>query len=363
MQVLENTLLKLKANQGGRRPVRVFLDSADYSILSDKKRSTPQLDKLREQLIGWAESGAVEFWYSGTILSEMAPVDSWYADASVARADLLIRLCKTQALISFDQILLRELQNLRAGIIETDSRSVYSYTGDWFPENTVDILPVSWLEGIRELDVAARQQGHNRETRRKLKKQLFKSGRPTNVMSGMLAKQQFDLGEFLQKYPMRDQGARVLQDYVLGKASCSQAQEAFLASLRDPSWMIRWFYNPSNELSSFAHWVRASSNSIVEMIEQVSRGVLDFKGKIEQLRKTGLELGVSPPFQTIDRAWWLKQQDQLVIRLAKQLASRLFEISLEGHTSSHVDRLAPGFSTCIRVLPFLNMGVGRPICT
>ncbi|MBU3592914.1 hypothetical protein ICN42_02215 [Polynucleobacter sp. 71A-WALBACH] len=280
----------------------------------------------------------------------MAPLESRYAGASVARADLLVRLCKRQALISFDQILLRELQILRAGILETDLRSVYSYTGDWFPENAVDILPVSWLEGIREFDVGARQQGHNRETRRKLKKQFFKNGRPTNVMSGMLEKRQFDLDEFLQKYPMRENDALVLAGYVAGRATCAQAQEAFLASLRDPSWMIRWYYNHSNKLSSFTDWVRGSSSSIVEMIEQVSEDALILKGDAEKLRETGSELGISPLFPAIDKLWWLKQQDQLVAHLAKQLASRLFEISLEDRTSSDVDRLAPGFSTCIRVL-------------
>jgi hypothetical protein len=340
----------LTSNDEGRHPVRVFLDSADYSTLSDEQRCTPQLDELRKELIQWADSGDVEFWYSGTLLSEMAPLERRYADASVARTDLLVSLCKTQALISFDRILQKELQELGARTLETGSRAVYSYTGDWFPELTDVISPVSWLESIRELDVTAKQHGLNREARRKLQKQLFKNGRPTTAMREVLAKKEVALTEILQMYPMREQDALVLGNYVAGKASAAQAEEAFLASLRDPSWMIRWFHNHADKLSPFTDWVRGSSDGMLQMIQQVGGDVTTLKVKAEKLRETGTALGIPPPVPAVDLAWWLSQQDKLVVALAKQLATRLYDISLEGHTPADVDRLAPSLATCIRVL-------------
>ncbi|HBK43046.1 MULTISPECIES: hypothetical protein [unclassified Polynucleobacter] len=349
-QDLTNALPSLKFDDEERRPIRVFLDSADYSILSDEKCCTPQLDELRERLIRWADSGAVEFWYSGTLLSEMAPLENQGIDASVRRSELLVRLCKTQALISFDRILQMELQNLSLRVPETASLVVYSYSGDWFPEMTGVISPASWLEGIRELDVAAKQHGLNRETRRKLKKQFFKNGQPTNAMNEILAKQEIALAEILQQYPMREQDALVLGKYVTGKATRAQAQEAFLASLRDPSWMIRWFYNHSDKLSPFTDWVRGSSDSMLEVIQQTSKNISILKGEVEKLRESGSELNISPLFPAIDTLWWLNQQDELVVALAKRLASQPSNISLQGHTSADVDRLAPGFATCIRVL-------------
>lgn len=333
-----------------RHTVRVFLDSADYSTLSNEKLRTPQLDQLREKLIQWADSGDVEFWFSGTILSEMAPLESRYADASVARTDLLVRLCKTQALISPDRILHRELHNLRAGTLETSSQAIYSYSGDWFPEITDVISPVSWLESIRDFDATAKQHGLNREARRKLQRQFFRNGRPTNTMCEVLAKQEIALAEILHMYPMREQDALVLRNYVAGKASGAQAEEAFLASLRDPSWMIRWFYNHADKLSPFTGWVRGSSDGILQMIQQVSGEVTTFKAQAEKLSETGIALGMSSQFPVVDTTWWLSQQDILVVALAKQLATRLYEISLEGHTSADVDRLAPSLATCIRVL-------------
>lgn len=339
------------SNEKGRRAVRVFLDSADYSTLSDEKRCTPQLNELREKLIKWADSGDVEFWYSGTLLSEMAPLDSQYADASVARTDLLVRLCKTQAFISFDRILQQELQSLGGGTPEESaSLAVYSYSGDWFPEFNEVISPVSWLEGIRELDITAKQYGLNREARRKLQKQLFKNGRPTKTMRGLLVEQEVALAEILQQYPMREQDALVLGNYVAGTATAAQADEAFLASLRDPSWMIRWFHNHADKLSPFTDWVRSSSDSMLQMIQQVSGDVTTLQTKSEELRAAGIALGIAPPVPAVDAAWWLGQQDKLVVGLAKQLAARLCQISLEGHTPADVDRLAPSLATCIRVL-------------
>jgi hypothetical protein len=338
------------SNSEGRLPVRVFLDSADYSTLSDEKRCTPQLGELRKQLIQWADSGDVEFWYSGTLLSEMAPLESRYANASVARTDLLVRLCKAQALISFDRILQIELQILGTGRLETDSPTVYSYSGDWFPVFTDSISPVSWLEGIRELDVNAKQRGLNREARRKLLKQLFKNGRPTNAMRELLAKKESALADILQQYPMREQDALVLVNYVAGKATAAQAEDAFLASLRDPSWMVRWFHNHADKLSPFTDWVRGSSDSMLQTIQRVSGGVTVLKAKAEQLRATGAVLGIPPPFPAVDAAWWLSQQDKLVVNVAKQLAARMCGILLEGHTPADVDKLAPSLATCIRVL-------------
>lgn len=334
----------------GQRPIRVFLDSADYSTLSDEKRCTPQLAELREKLIQWVDSGDVEFWYSGTLLSEMAPLESRFADASVARTDLLVRLCKTQALISFDRILQKELQNLGERAAEIDSPAVHSYCGEWYPEITDVISPVSWLESIREIDVSAKQYGLNREARRKLQKQLFKNGQPTKAMRELLAKQEIALAEILQRYPMREQDALVLGKYVAGKATAAQAEEAFLASLRDPSWMIRWFYNHADKLSPFTDWVRGSSEGMLQMIQQVSGDINTLKAKATELRITGAALRIPPSVPAVDTAWWLGQQDNLVVGLAKQLATRLYDTPLEGHTPADVDKFAPGLATCVRVL-------------
>lgn len=339
----------LAAIEGSRRPVRVFLDSADYSTLSDEKRCTPPLVELREKLIQWADSGDVEFWYSGTLLSEMAPLESRYADASVARTDLLVRLCKTQALISFDRILQQELHNLGART-EIGSSAVFSYCGEWYPEITDVISPVSWLESVREIDVTAKQHGLNREARRKLKRQLFKNEQPTKAMRELLAKQEIALAEILQKYPMREQDALVLGRYVAGKATAAQAEEAFLASLRDPSWMVRWFHNHADMLSPFTDWVRGSSEGMLQMIQQVSGDINSLKAKSDELRITGAALGIPPPVPVVDTAWWLGQQDNLVVGLANQLATRMYDIPLDGHTPADVDRFAPSLATCVRVL-------------
>lgn len=123
------------------RPVRVYLDSSDYSVLSDPAQSGSGFAELREQLQAWSDSGKVEFWYSGTHISEMAPLSWRYAGAAVARSECLSRLCKRQALIAFDRLWRHECNRLAGN--EFDDREIYSYEGEWFPEMDGFVSPVS----------------------------------------------------------------------------------------------------------------------------------------------------------------------------------------------------------------------------
>lgn len=334
----------------GRRPVRVFLDSADYSVLSDPKRCTGGLFDLKDRLTQWADSGDVEFWYSGTILSEMAPLEAQYADASVSRTEMLVRLCKRQAVISFERLLNVELSRLQEKSAECYVSEIHSYDGNWFPELTDVVSPITWLEGIRQLDASAKEHGLNREARRRLRRRLFKEGQPTEAMRSFLDSQQGTLNEIFELYPMREQDAAVLAKYVAGRATAQEAENAFLESLRDPRWMLRWFHNHHDGLTPFSEWVRGPSKAVVEAIQKAGHDAATLKAKCEQLRAFSTELGIQSEAPRINAAAWLLQQEEVLTRVAQALIARMHGNSTDTFTAEAIDRLAPGLATCVRVL-------------
>lgn len=52
----------------------------------------------------------------------------------------------------------------------------------------------------------------------------------------------------------------------------------------------------------------------------------------------------------MDAAWWLSQQNEVVVNLLQRIGARLYGVVLNEPISANVDKLAPSLVTCIRVL-------------
>lgn len=345
------------------RPVRVYLDSADYSVLSGPKQKDSSYLELREKLQVWSDSGEVEFWYSGAHISEMAPLECRYTDAAVARSECLSSLCKRQALISYDRLWRYECERL--SVNNFDNAYVYSYSGEWFPEMTGIVSPVSWIDGIKELDSSIKEHGLNRASRRAARKKLIKHERPRKELLSVLSGNKLDLSELLDKYPMREQDARVLELYMLGETSAANAERAFLESLRDPKWMMQWFYTHGDKLTHLGEWVRTPAKIITSTFIQVADQVNVLMQRREGLMRQREELltrakdsdevatilETLPPLLQMDSAFWNSQQDAMVVRVADAIVNKnKAGSSFSDDTSvNDVDVGMPGLATAIRV--------------
>lgn len=331
-------------------PVRVYLDSSDYSDLSNPRKQTTETIAIRSRLQQWASSGAVEFWYSAAHITEMAPLDAKYADAAEARAGVLVSLCSTNALISFDRLFLAELRGL-------ESRSgppsdVYSKTGDWFPEISDVISPVSRLDYAKVVQGASQELGLNRQSRRHLKTHLLRAGQPRAGSRKAFADLRDSatlLEEMLANYPMRPEDAEILRDYFFGKASAQQAETAFLHCLRDPRWMMQWFTLHSDALTPIIEWARGPARSMAVKLAAIGETVNASFERAAQLRDRARELGLDErlfaahPFTEAQRA-----QEQFVSSTAKTLAEKMLTCQLTNLKAAEVDQYSPGLATCLR---------------
>ena len=322
------------------RPIRLYLDSSDYSVLSDPKRRTPDLFNLLSQLRAWIEEGKVQCVFSGTHLSEMAPLNG-AIDAAERRADLLSDLCGQNALVSQDVLFTKEfrvaLGQQNVGV------TAYSGRGDWFPGGSLDVLPLEDVSIAGEIHLAVDKMQLNRKEKRKAKRFALRDGKPRRSVQEMLKKNAriASLEEILAVYPMRPQDARILGRYVVGDVTKEEANEAFLNSLRDPRWMMQWFRQHHVKMTAFTEWIRDPAKTITDNFLKISQ-------EIALVRSNDKLLGRKTADVTSNQ--WTLWQDDLLVSVSHKLAAALLGEPSVSFTAEDIDQSCPGLSTGIRAL-------------
>ncbi len=307
---------------GDPRPITVYLDSSDYSRISDPRRSA-EMSALREKLKELASRPSVSFVFSSAHLSEMAPLESRYADAASARADVLVELCGRNALIALPTLMEEENDRLR----REDNAPVTAINSDgtWFPDVGMLLTPVQWVDNLKtHLTDQVTAMGLNRKLRRHVRGKILKRG---GVRSGALACVQLDLDELVAHYPMRKQDAAVLAQYALGRASAAEANSAFLESLRDPSWMMRWFQDHHDTLGPIGALVRKPAGKMFDRLHEAQ--ALMKNSPVEPL--------------LISR---------LLDNVLRDIAFRALgdDATIPFDVVARVDRFCPGLATMVRVM-------------
>lgn len=330
-----------------KRKLRVYLDSADYSNLSNPK-SPPHIHGIRRKLQTLSDAGNIEFWYSGAHISEMAPLKWEYSELAAQRAACLSDLCGRHALISIDKLLAHEYRCL-ARECHTIS-PVLSYVGDWFPE-LGDIMPTDpWAEAVEQAADVMKEHGLNRDARRKINAHLFTKGNPKKAMLKAISNKP-DVHAILEKYPMKEHDAIIFSKYLTGSATRAQAEAAFLESLRDPRWMMQWFDLHHERMTPVLTWARGRAPDMVNRIREAAQTVMKIKAEHAGEVYASHARGEMPPIDPVNNVWWKKSQDELVSKVATRVAA---EYSKD-HARILITPLAsdtymPGLSTSIRLV-------------
>lgn len=308
--------------------IHPYLDSSDYSRLSDPRAST-DMQRVRDRLIDLASRPGVSFVYSGAHISEMAPLEASYAEAATTRTNLLVKLCGRSTLISPDRLIDAELDRLKHRTPQGVLAVVED--GTWFPDIGQIVTPAQTLDAAMAtvaIHEKALEMGLNRQQRRFLKSKAIKGGqlRPEVLKEadGM------DLDTLLEHYPMRRDDAEVLKQYVLGKVSAERADQAFLESLRDPSWMMRWFREHHDRLSPIGNWLRGPARKIAEqMIDLVDRA--------------------AQTLRPLSAQGWKSAQNDFLVGTINRIATTMGSTA-ECPDAITADEYCPGISTCLRVM-------------
>jgi hypothetical protein len=325
------------------QPVRVYLDSSDFSVLSKPNGCTQELLDVLVQLKRWISESKIVCCFSGTHLCEMAPLDAAYSEAAESRARLLVDLCAENALISLDRLLAGELNH---ALRQSETLpAVYSPDGNWYPEGVEFVLPNSKLEIAAEIQNVIQGSGMSRTERRAAERKSLKGGKPRPAMyAAILANARGGpLDEILEKYPMRPEDARVLSRYIAGDATAQEATKAFEASLRDPHWMMQWIGKNGELRNQFTNWIRGPAASMQghlnEVVEQSSA-----------VRKHDADFGASLADSLFSSHKWQDMQDELLRGIALRVSKALLDHDASDLEISSIDNYCPGLSVGIRSL-------------
>ena len=314
-----------------RSPLLVYLDSSDFSVLSDPRGVSPPLEAVRKQLEKWVDFGWVRCVFSTAHLCEMTPLNETSAAAAVARTDLLVRLCKRHCLISFDRLVRAELSKLQSG---AHSRiAALSTAGEWYPDCEGVVPPMNWADLRTQVSAMARDRGYDRERRRRLDRLLFKGGRPTQVARQLILTNDGPLHEFMSQYPMRDDCARTLYSYLMGTATREAAEQAYFESVRDPGWMMRWLARGGENTVKFAEILRKPGREFAEAVRWGAQ-------RMASLRSSDPD---DPLLLVLRKPDWARLQNEQLVAFTRQLCPLLAKLDV-----ADIDARCAGLSTAYR---------------
>lgn len=328
------------------KPVRIYLDSSDYSELSDPSVSTPERRELRRELIRLSKHGLAEFRYSSAHVCEMSPTKAAAAGMAIARTELMVTLCGMRCFRSFPDIL--QFEKLQATGTEVCQSSIISDHGEWFhtPDNlfsTFEELRASHKEEFQKLTT---KYGHNRKMRRLIEKKAVTNNELRPAMrSSLLAEMEENLKEVLRKFPMKHEHARTIGKYVFGEATKEQAYSAFLSSLRDPTWMVRWFQSQFDQLQPFARWLREPAEHLRTSIEEA-------KIKVQLIRAKRISDGLAEfGIEGVDYASSEERVKPFIEGMLKSAGFREHVVDVSGAVDlERLRRVAPGLITVAEVI-------------
>ena len=122
-------------------PIRVYLDSSDFSNLSRPAgENTNLMRNTRSKLINWVKKGDIEIRYSMAHIMEAVPVDLKTAELGRRRLDCIKKLCGKKVFTDPITLVIQELSKSHDVPLTSDK-------GHWFPgmiklwDETVDLTP------------------------------------------------------------------------------------------------------------------------------------------------------------------------------------------------------------------------------
>lgn len=338
--------------------VTCYLDTQDYSTLTDPKLSTPELRKVKEALMHLARSHQVLFVFSAAVICESVPLTPESVHLAELKADLVSELCCSNALMSFDRLLRMEVTALAQRSAE--HMDAIDPRGRWFPEIPENLTPESpweYMQSRTQEDM--KSMGLSRQQRRAKEREIFKNGKPRGPLLESLNNEFVNtfVTEVCAKFPMHPEYAQVMVRYAIGQATEADFNDALMNSLSDPRWMMRWFRTEHGMSSPVSEIVRAPGRDLGSKLRDLANHSQLWANN---LRDAGVDADPTGKKGAITIRW-AEMVDYQLISLARASAERA-QMDVGDCCASDVLAFCPGLSVCIRSLfssVWTNVGEGR----
>lgn len=269
------------------RPLQVYLDSSDFSVLSDSSKRTQEIITLESQLVNWRNAGLIEIRFAYPHLIEAAPVGPQHIEASRCRAQKIAELCQGKALAAQDKIFMAEIRNLIGESVKPDY--VFMDDGDWLPDISDNITGSDELfDHTKQIQKTVAEMRLNRaDTRRALKQFLTVDGKLRPLGKDLLKKSIPEtVAAICEKYPIDEETAsKFAHNYLTGSRHVS-VSDILSSSLRNLPNFIEWFARHYDKVNPTVTWLRKSGDA-------TRRSLMENRQAIECVFSTQMGLGVS----------------------------------------------------------------------
>lgn len=332
-----------------KRPIAIYLDASDYSYLTDPRRHF-EYSRLREQLEDLARSGRVQFFYSGAMLSEIAPVREMDRELATLRGGLLAKLCGQNAMAAFDRVVSGELDQLYGAPINRDLAR--RFDGEWFPDIGV-LMPSPSARSemmLTTLEKTLAEAAPNRKTRRAARrKAIGKHG----IRPGILPVPD-PIGLELGSLPIRPADYAVVVEYLAGRATRMQADAAMKASLRDSAWIVLYLTSSEGSATRLAEMIRKPAEVAIGKLNET---LLSLVERLRGIRSVDPNFEISPEL-------WGEAWDSQLSSVARKLDEKM-RFPTTSQNALLIEKSCPGmtcfFWVAFELLKRRIIGNGKPM--
>ena len=259
------------------RALQVYLDSSDYSVLSDASQLSAAHIKVAGILLELQSDGIIQIRFSEANVVEAAPKDPSSVEKARERLGMIKKICGQKCLIHPLDIIDLEIKSA----INDERVSVGSALNDegyWFPAFFWDdfLLPSpeqTIIEHISKLD-------------RRKRRELFRDGKVTKAgfdfCRSMFSATKLDLSK---KVPISPRSAKQIEMYYSGKVNSQRAQAALLEGFVDLDQIAEWYSSSWDEAAELSTVIREAGTGFSVLIEKLHLECLDL---ISSLREGGV---------------------------------------------------------------------------
>lgn len=222
------------------KPLTVYLDSSDFSILSNPSQRTSEIIAIERELLSLQETGAIELRFSYAHILEAAPVSKDSIQFAKQRFSYISEVCANKCLASHIEIIEHEVKAL-AITSRTSQFDIFNDNSMWLPK--IDKNPESdLLDTINTIKEEIALLPDRKRRRQATRTAFYKNGQ---VNSNFLFKDQSLLSSILlemeNKYPLTRAEAETYVKNMFLVNTNESCSDILINSFKDVGRLGDWY--------------------------------------------------------------------------------------------------------------------------
>jgi len=238
------------------RPISIYLDSSDYSILSEyEKHGAKEIYVYLKEKVA---SQKVEIRFSGLSILEAAHTNTEAKKYAVKRAQVMEELCGKKCLAWWYSIVQKEAVScIRHDDLKNGSVA-FQDNGHWFP--TIDFNANSFTSELElQLRQMLKENVMGRNARRQLKGRIYRDGHLSPEAKAVVeASAEHSSNELAKLFPISQRffDERILLRVICKELHPSVLREVIEEAYSSPVLFVDWVFDRYDKEKELTKWLR-----------------------------------------------------------------------------------------------------------